>query len=82
MWPFSRCSSIRKRLSETQLAEAAFGGVIGMDGVLAEDRALSRLAAAHAIATFEATGEVFVETPQRGVAAYARRMGGDPDIDG
>jgi len=29
------------------------------------------------IATFEATGEVFVETPERGMIAYVRAMGGD-----
>lgn len=31
------------------------------------------------IATFEPTGEVFVETPERGMAAYVRAMGGDVD---
>jgi predicted DNA-binding transcriptional regulator YafY len=31
------------------------------------------------IATFEPTGEVFVETAERGMAAYIRTMGGDVD---
>ena len=31
------------------------------------------------IAAFEPTGEVFVETPERGMAAYVRAMGGDSD---
>ena len=33
------------------------------------------------IAAFEATGEVFVETPQRGIDAYVRVMGGDIDAE-
>ena len=31
------------------------------------------------IATFEPTGEVFVETPERGLAAYLGRVGGESD---
>ena len=31
------------------------------------------------IATFAPTGEVFAETPERGMAAYVRAMGGDVD---
>jgi predicted DNA-binding transcriptional regulator YafY len=31
------------------------------------------------IATFEPTGEAFVEVPERGMAAYLRAMGGDVD---
>lgn len=31
------------------------------------------------IATFEPTGETFVETPERGMTAYVRAMGGDSD---
>ena len=31
------------------------------------------------IVTFEPTGETFVETPERGMAAYVRSMGGDSD---
>ena len=31
------------------------------------------------IAAFEPTGEVFVETPERGMTAYVRAMGGDVD---
>ncbi|MFC4818994.1 helix-turn-helix transcriptional regulator [Dokdonella ginsengisoli] len=31
------------------------------------------------IATFEATGEIFVETPERGFAAYLRAAGGDAE---
>jgi predicted DNA-binding transcriptional regulator YafY len=33
------------------------------------------------IGTFAATDEVFVETPERGMAAYLRHVGGDPDAE-
>jgi predicted DNA-binding transcriptional regulator YafY len=31
------------------------------------------------IVAFEPTGETFVETPERGMAAYVRAMGGDSE---
>jgi predicted DNA-binding transcriptional regulator YafY len=31
------------------------------------------------MATFDPTGDTFVETPERGLAAYVRAMGGSPE---
>jgi predicted DNA-binding transcriptional regulator YafY len=69
----------RASLREVEPLCLAFWGGVWTLGSWCRLRADFRSFRPDRIATFEPTGEVFVETPQQGMTAYVRAMGGDVD---
>jgi predicted DNA-binding transcriptional regulator YafY len=74
-----RDESGRSSLREVEPLCLAFWGGVWTLGSWCRLREDFRTFRPDRIAAFEATGEIFVETPQRDMAAYIRLMGGDID---
>ncbi|HEY6940829.1 YafY family protein [Dokdonella sp.] len=69
----------RSSLREVEPLCLAFWGGVWTLGSWCRLRVGFRTFRPDRIVTFEPTGETFVETPERGMAAYVRAMGGDGD---
>jgi predicted DNA-binding transcriptional regulator YafY len=74
-----RDEAARTTLREVEPLCLAFWGGVWTLGSWCRLRQDFRTFRPDRIATFEPTGEVFVETPERGMAAYVRAMGGDSE---
>jgi predicted DNA-binding transcriptional regulator YafY len=74
-----RDESGRATLREVEPLCLAFWGGVWTLGSWCRLRVDFRTFRPDRIATFDPTGEVFVETAERGMAAYVRTMGGDVD---